>query len=88
MTDHKEAEYFCHPCLSHFTRQDILDEHLEYCDQKEAIKIELPEEGTFTNFQKHKCSMRVPFVIYADFECFIEKIDTCQAYPSKPYTKQ
>ncbi|VDI80336.1 Hypothetical predicted protein [Mytilus galloprovincialis] len=32
--------------------------------------------------------MRVPFTIYADFECFVEKIDTCQPNSSKSYTKQ
>ena len=32
--------------------------------------------------------MRVPFVIYADFECFTKKISTCSPDSSKSYTKQ
>ena len=32
--------------------------------------------------------MRVPFVIYADFECFTKKISTCSPDGSKSYTKQ
>ena len=32
--------------------------------------------------------MRVPFVVYADFESFIKPIDTCQSDPSRPCTKQ
>ena len=34
--------------------------------------------------------MRVPFVVYADFECFTKKMkDTCQANPkNKSYTKK
>ena len=32
--------------------------------------------------------MRVPFVLYADFESFIKSIDTCQSDPSRPYTIQ
>ena len=32
--------------------------------------------------------MRVPFVIYADFESFIKSIDTCMNDPSRSYTKQ
>lgn len=31
--------------------------------------------------------MRVPFTIYADFECFTGKIDTCQPDPSRANTK-
>ena len=32
--------------------------------------------------------MRVPFVVYADFECFTEKLDTTQPNPKQSYTKQ
>ena len=32
--------------------------------------------------------MRVPSVIYADFECFTKKISTCSPDGSKSYTKQ
>ena len=32
--------------------------------------------------------MRVPFVVYADFESFIKARDTCQPDPSKPFTNK
>ena len=32
--------------------------------------------------------MRVPFIVYSDFECFTEKLDTCQPNDEKSYTKQ
>ena len=32
--------------------------------------------------------MRVPFIVYADFESFIKPIDTCQRNPENSYTKQ
>ncbi|CAG2255684.1 unnamed protein product [Mytilus edulis] len=56
--------------------------------QNEAVELELPEPGTFTEFDSYNRAMRVSFAIYADFECFVEKIDTCQPNSSKPYTKQ
>ena len=38
----------------------------------------MPEEGNNTlKFQNHQRQMKVPFVIYADFESIIEKHDTC-----------
>ncbi|WAR05780.1 hypothetical protein MAR_021149 [Mya arenaria] len=33
-------------------------------------------------------SMRVPFIVYADFESFTQKLDTAQPYPYDSYTKQ
>ena len=32
--------------------------------------------------------MRVPFVVYADFESFIKPIDTCQPNPNTSYTNK
>ena len=31
--------------------------------------------------------MRAPFAVYNDFECFTEKLDTCQPSNEKSYTK-
>ena len=32
--------------------------------------------------------MRVPFIVYADFESFTPQLSTCQPNPDKSYTKQ
>ena len=32
--------------------------------------------------------LKVPFIIYADLECLLEKIDTCQNNPQKSYTEK
>ena len=50
----------------------------EYCKSYEAIKIELPEEGSKISFKNHNRSMRVRFIAYADFESFTSQLSTCQ----------
>ena len=55
-----------------------LNKHNEYCSQHGAQKIELPKPGSKVKFQNYNRSMRVPFVVYADFESLIKPIDTCQ----------
>lgn len=60
---------------------------MEYCGKKKADIIEMPEEGILIGFKSHTRQMRAPFTIYADFECFTEKMDTCQPYSSRAYTK-
>ena len=32
-------------------------------------------------------SLKVPFIIYADLECLLEKIDTCKNNPEESYTE-
>jgi len=42
-------------------------------------RIEMPEEGKNTfSFQNHNKKMKVPFVIYADFEALVRKIPVCE----------
>ena len=69
-------------------RQDLLDEHRLYCRKFDFQKVTYPKEGKndvleFQDFQKQ---MRVPFVIYADFECFAKKMDTCLPDPNQSST--
>ena len=43
----------------------------------------MPKIGEKIYFKNYKHSLRVPFVIYADFECLLRNIDTCQPDPKK-----
>ena len=82
----KRKEYFCLRCLNSFWCQEALDKHKEYCGEYEAVKIQLPEKGTMLKFKNYHRSEKVPFFIYADFECFIEPIQTCDLNPESSYT--
>lgn len=80
--------YFCDYCLLPFRTPESLGRHVEYCKEYDAVKVTLPREGSFLSFKNWNRSMRVPFVIYADFECFTEKIDTCQPMEGRPFTQR
>ena len=53
-----------------------------------AVKVEMPKKGATLSFGNFNRSMRVPFVVYADFECVTKPIDTCEPNPENSYTKQ
>ena len=74
LTNHDHAKSFCLNCLNHFPNEEKLKIHEEYCLKNEAIRIEIPEKGTFISFIHHNRSIKVPFVVYADFEAFTEEI--------------
>ena len=47
----------------------------------------MPEEYTKTlKYNEGEKSMRVPFIIYADLECLLEKMNTCHNNPEKSST--
>ena len=42
------------------------------------MKIKICEETKILEFNQYQKSNKAPFVIYADIECLIEKIDGCK----------
>ena len=45
VSKHHGKHYFCFRCLNHFQCEQSLNKHLEYCNNHEAVKIEMPEKG-------------------------------------------
>ena len=69
--------YFCLRCLNPFWCQEALSKHQEYCGNHESVKIELPKKGTMLKFKNYHRSEKVPFIVYADFECFNKPMHSC-----------
>ena len=88
---HDGKKHLRRRCLNMFHSKKSLVRHLELCSKHGAVLVKMPvnEDGTpkhveFKNIQKQ---MKHPFTIYADFESFPEKIDTCSPDERKSFTK-
>ena len=92
INNHQHKRHFCYRCLNSFISVKSLDKHKEYCQNNEAVKIEMSmfkdDKGKFLGPKNYYKKQRVPFVVYADFECFTEKIDTCQPKDTKSFTNR
>ena len=82
------VRHVCFRYLNALNSKESLASHHECCKSYEAIKIELPEDGSKIYFKNHNRSMLVPFIVYADFESFIPQLSTCQPNPEMSYTNQ
>ena len=85
---HKGKRFICRYCCNSFQREESLQKHEEYCSSHKAVKVKMPEKGTILDFKNHNRKMRVPFVVYADFEALPEGILTCQPNDSDSYTNR
>ena len=74
--------------MNPFWCQESLNRHQEYCNEYEAVKIELPEKGTMLKYTSYCKSEKVPFIVYADFESYIKPLQSCDPKPESSYTKQ
>ena len=89
VSKHKEKSYFCDRCLNPFWCEKSLNNHLEYCSNHEAVKIEMPKkEESVLKFKNYHKGERVPFMIYADTESIVKPIESCEPNPQNSYTKK
>ena len=83
------SKHFCERCLHGYSRIELLERHKPECKGllKSPTRTEMPKEGenkmAFQNFYKQ---MKAPYVVYADFECIVKKIHTCEPDNKKSFT--
>lgn len=71
-----KAKFFCFRCLKTFADDDSRLQHQLNCGVgKFAGKTELPPDGEVLAFRNHYALMKFPFTIYADLECFPQKVN-------------
>ncbi|XP_065675465.1 uncharacterized protein LOC136091685 [Hydra vulgaris] len=79
---------YCRNCLLGFHSEESLSSHKTYCETHDSVRIKLPPRNSTMQFTNHNKSMRVLFLLYADFESFIKHIDTSEPNPNESHTKQ
>ena len=85
---HKGKRFVCKYCCNSFQSEATLKVHIEYCSKQKAVKMVMPRRGEKLFFKNFHRKMRVPFVVYADFECFTRPISTCAPSNEHSYTQQ
>ena len=67
------GDFYCLNCFHSFTTENKLQ---YFCN----VNI-LSEVTKILKFNQYQKSDKAPFIIYADIECIIEKIDGCKNNP-------
>ena len=85
-TKSKDGKIFiCKRCFSHFTKEELLDKHINYCSINETTLVKMPERDSYLYFKNYHKQLPIPFVVYADFECFTKPMNTCSPNPKESY---
>ena len=87
---YRHAKHYCNYCLHGFIDMTSLLQHTEYCVKFGPQKVILPnEDKCWVKFKATQKMLKVPFLIYADFESYTERIPTESDHKkaTKPYEK-
>ena len=85
-TKSNEKIFICKKCFTHYTKEELLKEHILYCSNNETVVVKMPKPKTMLNFKNYYKQLPIPFVVYADFECFTKPLNNCSPNPENSYT--
>ena len=88
---HNESKHFCERRLHGYSRKELLKRHKPECKGllKSPTRTEMLKDGeNKMSFTNHHKQMKVPYVIYADFECVLEKIAGCEPSQDASFTER
>ena len=77
--------FICKKCFTHFTKEELLQKHILHCSNNETVVVKMPKEKTMLYFKNNEKQLPMPFVVYADFECFTKPMNTCSPNPKESY---
>ena len=84
ITDNNNGSFYCLNCFQSYTTENKLKTHKKVCENHDYCCIEMPkEDNKMLKYNQREKSMNVPFIIYADLESLLEKMNTCYNNPEK-----
>ena len=81
------GSFYCLKCLYSSATESKRESQKKVCENKDCCDVVILSEDTkILEFNQYQKSDKGPFVIYADLEGFMEKIDGCKINPENSYT--
>ena len=82
---HKKDFY----CLNCFRSDRTRNKYVKICENHDYCNIEMPtKDNNIIKYNQGEKSIKLPFVVYADLECLLEKMSTCQNNPNESSTTE
>ena len=82
ISSNQDGDYYCLNCFHSYRTENKLNAHKKICENHNYCNIEMPSaNNNIIKYNQGEKSLKLPFTIYADLECLLEKIDTCYNNP-------
>ena len=87
ITSNHDEEFYCLNCLHPFSTINKLKKHKNICKNHGYCCTEMPKEcNNILKYNHGEKPMKRSFIMYANFESLLEKINTCQNNPEESST--
>ena len=76
-------------CFHSYSRKNKLKKHEKVCNNHDYCYVEMPDKGNkILTYNHGEKSLKALAIIYADLECLLEKMHSCQNNLGKSYTEK
>ena len=87
ITSKHEGDFYCLNCFCSHRPENKLIKNRRVCENHDYWYLEMPKEDKkILKYNHGEKSLKVPFIIYADLESLLEKMNTCNNNPKKSST--
>ena len=87
ITSKHHGDFCCLNCLNSFATENKRESHKKLCENKDFCNVIMPsQDNKISEFNLSQKSDKVSFIIYADLEFRIKKIDGCRNIPENSST--
>ena len=87
ITSNHNADFYCLNCFCSYSTKNKLEKHKKICENHDYCHVEMPtKDNNIIKYNHGEKSIKIPFTIFADLECLLEKMSTCQNDPNKSST--
>ena len=87
ITSNHAGDFYCLNCFCAYSTKNKVEAHKKICENHDYCHVEMPtKDNNIIKYNHGEKSMKLPFVTYADLECLLEKVSTCQNNPNKSST--
>ena len=82
-----DGDYYCVNCFHSYRTESSLKKHEELCANNNFSLIKMPtEDKKYISSTPGKNTLKNPFIIYADFECLLYPLSTCDNTEENSFT--
>ena len=84
-----DEDFYCLNCFHSYRTKETLEKHKKLCKDHDYCYVKMPDKDRkILRYNSGEKSLKIPFIIYAHFECMLGKIDKGQNDPKKSYTEK
>ena len=87
-TSNHHRDFYCLNCFHSYSTLNKLKKHKRICNNHDYCRIDMPKENEKIKYLPGEKSLKAPFIVYADLECLLEKVQSCQNDLENSYTEK